>query len=133
LSASARRSRWLGLGLGVALAAAPASAHHSAAAAYAADHTIVVKGKVLAFAWTNPHCHAYIDVAAGPFTGRTYTVELGSPAALAGDGWTKASLRPGDDVVMTVHPSRTGAASGLCRRCALSINGATWRGAGAVE
>jgi hypothetical protein len=130
LSASARLSA---CGLVLALAAAPASAHHSATATYVADETVAVKGKVLEFAWTNPHCHVYIDVAVGPFKGRTYTVELGSPSALAGDGWTKASLRPGDEVVMTVHPSRTGAASGLCRRCALSINGATWRGVGTVE
>jgi hypothetical protein len=130
LSASPRLSIW---GLVLALAAAPASAHHSAAATYAADETTVVKGKVLEFVWTNPHCHVYIDVAVGPFKGRTYTVELGSPAALAGDGWTKASLGPGDEVVMTVHPSRTGALSGLCRRCALSINGAAWRGPATVE
>jgi len=56
------------------LAAVPASAHHSAAAAYAADETIALKGKVLEFAWTNPHCHVYVDVAVGPFKGRTYTV-----------------------------------------------------------
>jgi len=50
-------------------------------------------------------------------------VELGSPAALSADGWTKTTLRPGDAVVMTVHPSRGGAASGLCRPCAVIVNG----------
>ena len=108
----------------LALATAPAvSAHHSAAATYAAHESIEVRGTVVEFAWTNPHCHVYIDVGDGPFKGRTYTVELASPAALASEGWTRTMLRPGDDVVMRVNPSRTGAPSGLCRRCSVTING----------
>jgi len=113
-------------------AASTASAHHSAAATYAAGETIAVEGLVAGVAWTNPHCHVYVDVARGPFAGRTYTVELASPGALAGEGWTKTSLRPGDHVVMMVHPSRAGAAQGLCRRCAVTLNGAAWRSAGTV-
>jgi len=113
-------------------AASTAAAHHSAAATYAAGETVAVDGLVTGFAWTNPHCHVYIDVASGPFAGRAYTVELASPGALAGDGWTKTSLRPGDHVVMKVHPSRAGAAQGLCRRCAVTLNGAAWRSPGTV-
>ena len=103
--------------------AAVASAHHSAAASFEADASISIKGKVVEFAWTNPHGHVYIDVIEGPFAGRTYTVELGSPGALLNDGWTRTLLRSGDDVVMHVHPSRAGAPVGLCRNCALTING----------
>jgi hypothetical protein len=114
-------------------AGAAASAHHSAAATYAADETIAIRGRVAGFAWTNPHCHAYIEVVHGAFKGRTYTVELGSPAALTTDGWTRTTLRPGDEVVMSVHPSRASTPNGLCRRCALTINGAPWRGAAPVE
>lgn len=114
-------------------AASTASAHHSAAATYAAHETVAINGRVARFAWTNPHCHVYIDVKSGPFAGGTYTVELGSPSALAADGWTKTSLRAGDHVTMMVHPSRAGTASGLCRRCAVTLNGAPWRSPGTVE
>jgi hypothetical protein len=100
-----------------------AFAHHSAAAAYEADESIGITGTVLKFTWSNPHCHVYINVAEGPFKGRTYTVELSSPVALVDDGWNKTTLRPGDDVTMTVHPSRDGAAVGLCRHCAVAVNG----------
>jgi len=102
---------------------ATASAHHSAAAAYEAGESIRITGSVLEFRWTNPHCHVYINVTDGPFNGQTYTVELSSPAALAHDGWSKTILRPGDDVMMTVLPSRVGAPIGLCRRCAVTVNG----------
>jgi hypothetical protein len=100
-----------------------ASAHHSATASYEANASIRITGKVLEFRWTNPHCHVYIDVAEGPFKGRTYAVELSSPSALVKDGWSKTMMRPGDDVMMNVQPSRAGAPAGLCRRCTLTVNG----------
>jgi hypothetical protein len=100
-----------------------ASAHHSATASYEAHTSLRITGKVLEFRWTNPHCHVYVDVAEGPFKGRTYAVELSSPGALVSEGWSKTMVRPGDDVILNVHPSRAGAPAGLCRRCTLSING----------
>ena len=107
-----------------------ASAHHSATASYEAQASIRIAGKVLEFRWTNPHCHVYVDVAEGPFKGRTYAVELSSPEALVSEGWSKTMLRPGDDVSLKVHPSRTGAPAGLCRRCTLTINGRLKRTSG---
>jgi hypothetical protein len=99
------------------------SAHHSAVASYQAGELISVKGKILSFAWSNPHCHFYVDVTDGPFKGQTYTVELSNPSTLARNGWSKTTLRPGDEVIATVLPSRNGAPIGLCRQCALTING----------
>ena len=98
-------------------------AHHSAAATYDADHTLRIAGTVAGFAWKNPHCHVYIGVSGGAFDGQQYTVELSSAEMLANSGWTKTSLRPGDRVVMDVHPSRVGAAIGLCRNCPMTLNG----------
>jgi hypothetical protein len=110
-----------------------AFAHHSAAAAYEADESIRVTGTVLEFRWTNPHCHAYISVTEGPFKGRTYTIELSSPVALVRDGWNKMLLRPGDDVTMEVRPSRAGAPVGLCRRCAVTVNGSLKKTSGKLK
>jgi hypothetical protein len=121
-SARARTSAF-GVAAFAVAAAVIASAHHSAAATYAADESLVVQGRVSGFAWTNPHCHVYVDVTAGAFMGRTYTVELSSPGALAREGWAPATLKAGDVVVMTVHPSRAGDPIGLCRQCAVSVNG----------
>jgi hypothetical protein len=104
-----------------------AAAHHSASAAYEADRSITIKGLVAEFSWKNPHCHLYVEVTEGPFKGRRYTVELSSPEVLADTGWTKTLLRPGDNVALDVHPSRVGAAMGLCRNCPLTINGTAAR------
>ena len=100
-----------------------ASAHHSAVASYEADQSLEIKGTVVQLAWRNPHCYLYIDVKEGPFKARTYTVELGSPSVMIESGWAKDLLKPGDAVAIEVHPSRIGAATGLCRGCALTING----------
>src|SRR5258708_37907004 len=82
------------------------SAHHSATAAYDADRSIDIKGTVREFAWSNPHCHVYIDVTDGRVKGQPYAVELGTPSVMLDAGWSKTVLRRGDAVVMNVHPSR---------------------------
>ena len=99
------------------------SAHHSATASYEAARSIEIAGTVLEFSWKNPHCRISVNVSDGPFKGRAYTVEMSSPVVLTEEGWTRTTLHVGDSVVLHVHPSRAGAAVGLCRSCSLSING----------
>lgn len=100
-----------------------ASAHHSAVASYEAERSIEIRGTVVELSWRNPHCHVYLDVTQGPFKGQKYTVELSSPEVLTNSGWSKTTMRPGDNVVIEVHPSRVGSPVGLCRNCALTVNG----------
>ena len=111
------------LALVCAMAGIPASAHHSAAAVYDADRTITVSGTVFEFLWRNPHCFLYLDVNAGPYKGRRYVVEMSSLGVLTSVGWTKVTVKAGDNVSITVMPSRSGTAAGLCRNCDLRING----------
>ena len=98
-------------------------AHHSAAATYDAARPITITGRVAAFAFRNPHCFIYIDVGSGPFEGRRYVVEMSSAGVLGSNGWSASTLKAGDDIRITVLPARTGRAAGLCRECALRING----------
>ena len=103
----------------------PAAAHHSGAASYEANQSLEISGRVVAFAWRNPHCHLYVTATEGRFKGQVYTVELGSPEALLETGWTMGLVRPGDRIAIDVHPSRAGAPIGLCRNCVVTINGKT--------
>ena len=105
------------------LAASPSLAHHSAAAKYDAAHSIHLSGRVAAFSWRNPHCFISIDVRSGDYKGRRYVVEMSSAVVLQAAGWSKTRLKPGDEVEITVMPSRTGSAAGLCRECEIRING----------
>ncbi len=100
-----------------------AAAHHSAAATYDASRTVTVTGIVSEFLWRNPHCFLYLDVDAGPYKGRRYVVEMSSLGVLSSAGWTKRTVKAGDTVNVTVMPSRSGTAAGLCRTCDMRING----------
>ena len=116
-----------------AMAGVPVSAHHSAAAAYDADRTITLTGTVSEFLWRNPHCFLYLDVDAGPNKGRRYVVEMSSLGVLSSEGWTRATVKAGDKVRITVMPSRSGTAAGLCRNCDLRINGRDEHASSTVE
>jgi Family of unknown function (DUF6152) len=105
------------------VAAAPAVAHHSAAAKYDASAPLTLTGTASAFVWRNPHCFLYVDVDAGAFKGRRYVVEMSSAGVLTNAGWSRSRITPGDVIQITVLPARAGNAAGLCRACAIRVNG----------
>jgi hypothetical protein len=95
-----------------ALAAAPALAHHSMAT-FEPTKQVEIAGTVREFRWTNPH--AWIELEAKDKGGKTTTwgVELTAPNVLVREGWTKKTVEPGDEVVITVRPLRDGGAGGV--------------------
>jgi uncharacterized protein DUF6152 len=101
----------------------PMSAHHGTGTSYNQNETIQVKGKVTEFAWKNPHSALFMNVTDGPFKGKNYAVELNSPGVMIRQGWTKKQFQIGDEVVINVHPSKTGAAVGECLSCTVIVNG----------
>ena len=84
-----------------------AEAHHSYAM-FDAQQNKPLEGVVETFKWTNPH--SYIEVLVTDDKGQTqkWGVECGSPAQLVKAGWRASSLKPGDHVVVTIHPLRSG-------------------------
>jgi hypothetical protein len=97
----------IAIAIGAAFAAGQASAHHSYAMFDAAQNKQLA-GTVQDFKWTNPH--SYIEVLVTDDKGQTqkWGVECGSPAQLVRAGWRSSTLKPGDHVVVTVHPLRSG-------------------------
>jgi hypothetical protein len=82
----------------VGLCAIPVMAHHSFAAQYDANKPITLKGAVTKVEWMNPHARFYIDVKdeAGKVT--NWELELGSPNGLMRRGWSRSTLKIGDNV-----------------------------------
>jgi uncharacterized protein DUF6152 len=101
----------------------PVVAHHGTGTSYDQNKTIQVKGKVTEFSWKNPHSALYMVVTDGPFKGKNYAVELNSPGVMIRQGWTKKQFQVGDEVVINVHPSKTGASVGECLSCTVIVNG----------
>jgi hypothetical protein len=94
---------------GAALAA-PAAAHHSAAAYI--DTPIEIRGATITnVVWANPHTIISFEVKEGERAG-DWNAEAGSPSAQTRMGWNRNSLRPGDQVTVTLFPARNGAKVG---------------------
>jgi hypothetical protein len=86
----------------------PARAHHSAAA-FDVEHPITMTATVTEWYWANPHCLLQFDVTDPAGRGATHWVaETSNPRDMTNQGWTKASLRPGDKVTITVQPAHSG-------------------------
>ena len=92
-----------------ALLAAPSSlvAHHGAATFdIAAEMTL--KGTVTEWLWFNPHCFLKFDVKDETGKVTNWAVESGNPTDMTKRGWSRASFKPGDEVSVTLQPSKSG-------------------------
>jgi hypothetical protein len=80
------------------LAAVPAVAHHSFAAEFDFKKPVDLSGTVTKVDWTNPHARIYMDVKDADGKLSNWECELGSPNTLMHKGWTRNSLKPGDQI-----------------------------------
>lgn len=82
----------------VLFVAARVDAHHSFAADFDVTKHVTLTGRVTRIEWFNPHVHIYIDVKERARPSTMWTIELGSPNGLRGQGWTSKTLKI-DDVI----------------------------------
>jgi uncharacterized protein DUF6152 len=87
---------------------ASASGHHGNSA-YDETARVPVKGTVTEFVWTNPHSQIYMDVKEKDGTVRHWAIETNSPGILTRAGWTRRSLKAGDEVTIILCPAKNGA------------------------
>jgi hypothetical protein len=87
-------------------------AHHGNVA-YDEGHPITISGNVTEFVWSNPHCQIYLDVKDQKGDVVPWSVESQSPGILKRNGWTRDSIKPGDHVVVTLVPAKSGAPVGF--------------------
>ena len=86
----------------------PASAHHGAAAYDESKEVVLKNATVTKFTWANPHTIVEFDVKDSSGKVTHWAGELGSPSAVTNQGWSKASLEPGDVITIYIHQSKTG-------------------------
>jgi hypothetical protein len=98
-----------------------AFAHHGAAA-YDTAKSVTVKGTVTDFQFTNPHVLIFIDSKDEGGNVQKWQGELTSPNHLARAGWTKSTIKVGDQITLTGNPANSGA-SNLWLRKVLSSSG----------
>ena len=97
------------------VAGGPAFAHHGNAGAYWIDATkeLTLTGTVTQFKWGNPHVYVLWDVTDDKGNVAHWAAETRPPYLMAKSGWSRDTLKPGDQVTITLFPARGGAPVGL--------------------
>jgi hypothetical protein len=97
---------------GLVMFSGSAMAHHGVAG-YDMTKTITVHGTVSKFDWSNPHVVVYVDAKNEGGEMQHWTIEFASPVHMVRAGWSKSSMKTGDDITIDTHPSRNGAPVGI--------------------
>jgi hypothetical protein len=93
------------------LTAMTAYAHHSTAI-YDSDRPIELAGTVVEWQFVNPHCIIKLESETAGGEPTVWSLEGSNTAGLFRRGWTPDTLRPGDQIMVTVRPLRSGAPGG---------------------
>jgi hypothetical protein len=97
-----------GVILGFLMVSTPAFAHHGNSA-YDMSKTVAQKATITKFEYSNPHTQVYYDVTDDKGNVEHWVAETTNPAMLNRVGWSKETLKPGDQVTLFVNPNRVGA------------------------
>jgi len=87
--------------------AVPVLAHHGGAA-YETDKSVIVKGTVTEYIWSNPHVFVKVDVKDDKGNVAHWIVEAQNPVSMMQIGWSKNTFKPGDEVEIDAMPARNG-------------------------
>ena len=88
-----------------------ATAHHSFAM-FDQENPIDLEGVVQEFKFTSPHSFIILLVKQSDGSSQAWSLEGGAPSNLVREGWTGKTLKPGDELKMTIEPLRSGAPGG---------------------
>jgi hypothetical protein len=92
----------------VLLALAGAASGHHGTANYDMTKVVTVKGTVGDFQFINPHVEIFIDVKDDKGNVQKWQAETNSPNLLHRAGWTKDSLKRGDEITVSGNRAKDG-------------------------
>jgi len=104
----------------VALASNRAAAHHSFAAEFDFQKPVTLKGVVVLWEMINPHGWITIDVRGEDGKPTRWMVETSNPNGLMRLGWTKRSLKPGDEITIDGYLAKDGSHTANAARVTLA-------------
>jgi Family of unknown function (DUF6152) len=93
--------------VGFMAACLPLLAHHGNAA-YDTAKTVTVKGTVTEYIWANPHVFLKLDAKDESGNTLHWVIEGQNAVTQASAGWTNATFKAGDQVIVDVTPAKNG-------------------------
>ncbi len=115
------------------VAALPVAAHHSFAAEYDSTKPVTLHGAVVRVEWTNPHARFYVEVKDTDGKASTWNLELASPNVLVRQGWTRQSLKIGDEITVQGSMAKDGSKMANARSVTLASGKKVFAGSPGVE
>jgi hypothetical protein len=103
-----RMYRWSLAAVAVVIIALPLFAHHGNAA-YDTTKTVTVQGTITDFEFINPHVMVFFETKNDKRGVEKWQGELTSPNHLMRTGWTKGTLKPGDQLTFSGLRAKSGA------------------------
>ena len=104
--------------IGLFALSVPVFAHHGTAA-FETSRTITMKATVTDWFWANPHCFVKFDYKNDKGEVEHWVVETSNPPDMTNRGWTIHTLKPGDEITITVLPVKNGKPIGRLRHVVL--------------
>ncbi len=121
--------RLLAAGLGLMAMSMPMMAHHSFAAEYDAKKPVQLKGIITKIDWANPHVYFYLDVEGENGAVTNWALEMGPPNGLQRAGWTRNTMKVGDEVIVDGSLAKDGSHQANARSVTLASTGQKLGGA----
>jgi hypothetical protein len=103
--------------------AMPLLAHHSFSAEYDNKKPVTLKGIVTKVEWMNPHVYFYLDVKDDDGNIANWALEMGPPNGLQRSGWTRNTMKVGDEVTVEGLLAKDGSKQANARTVTMTNTG----------
>ncbi len=104
-----------------------AYAHHSYAATYNVEEKVRLEGRLVRFELRSPHSYVHLQTPDATGGIERWAVEWSAPGSLNRQGVSRDTLRSGDEIILTVNPSRvTGEFRALMLTLERPADGLSW-------
>ena len=103
--------------------AAPAVAHHAFATEFDATKPLTLRGVVTKVDWTNPDVWFYLNVKNDKGETENWGFEMGGPNGLQKEGWSRNTIKIGEELIVEGWMSRNGSKSANAKNVTIAKTG----------